>query len=599
MRKLINIVTVGLVGLFSIFLNSSCTEYEAPDRIALDGFNSDSVISTAIHRKVLWINIDGAVGSIVEQKISQEGTIAKMLKHSKYSWIGLSDNRILSKTVNEDPVTWSTMLTGVIPEKHQVVDDSYVANVEYDPSNPDEKVIQYPNILHHIAENDPGNSTLCVTPWEKLNKNLLNVAQKTITTTNDVQTKEVVLNHLNTSDFNFTLVSFSGMLEAGKSKGFSANNADYITALQHIDGYIGEFLQAIEKRKNTFYEDWLVIVTSNHGGKADGSYGGNSEAERNTLGIFYYSHYDEQRMAGKRIYGAYIEASKSTAVVLDTVSSDIRYALGENSGFSMEIIMRMTPRKDGTYNGNNWDAIITKGNPGGVGWGLFRKNSTASFRIGEQGSSQSLEQAIAVFNDPQWHNYSFSITQMNQSRDWTIALDGKMASKGITTTRGVSTDTSPLRIGSNVPTPYYVSEIRLWKKSLTDNDITQQATLLDIPPTDGRFKDLLAYWKLNPNEVIDDSKPDTLVIKNQVANGLDLLYINLDKQDTRPIKEKAFVELPNTFPAYKTNGNLIMENTMVVPQILYWLNMSTNTVLDGIKFIDSYAYSEDWRDLPE
>lgn len=593
MRKLINIATVGLVGVLSIFLNCSCSEYEAPERIALDGLNSDSVISTAIHRKVLWINIDGAVGSIVEQKISQEGTIAKMLKHSKYSWIGLSDNRILSKTGNEDPVTWSTMLTGVIPEKHQVIDDSYVANVEYDPSNPDEKVIQYPNILHHIAENDPENPTLCVTPWEKLNKNLLNVAQKTITTTNDAETKDVVLNHLNTSDFNFTLVGFSGMLEAGKSGGFSANNADYITALQHIDGYIGEFLQAIEKRKNTFYEDWLVVVTSNHGGKADGSYGGNSEAERNTLGIFYYSHYDEQRMVGKRMYGAYIEASKSKAMVLDTVSTDIRYALGENSGFSMEIIMRMTPRKDGTYNGNNWEAIISKSGC----WGLFRQRQTVSYRV--EGPTGALEQAITAFNDPQWHNYGFSMTPMSQARDWVIALDGRMASKGTTTTRGVPTNVSPLRIGDNVPTPFYVSEIRLWKKSLTDNDITQQATLLDISPTDARFKDLLAYWKLNPNEVIDDSKQDTLVIKNQVANGLDLLYINLDKTDTRPVKEKAFVELPNTFPAYKANGNLIMENTMVVPQILYWLNMSANTVLDGFKFIDIYSYSEEWRDLPE
>lgn len=593
MKKLTNILTVGLVGLFSIFFYCSCTEYEAPERIALDGFDSDSVISTTIHRKVLWINIDGAVGSIVEQKIPQEGTIAKMLKHSKYSWIGMSDNRVLSKVNNEDPVTWSTLVTGVIPEKHKITNESYVANVEYDPTNPNEKVIQYPNILHHIAENDPENPTLCVTPWEKLNKNLLNAAQKTITTTNDEETKEVVLNHLKGSDFNFTLVGFSGMLEAGKSGGFSPNNANYITALQHIDGYIGEFLQAIEERKNTFYEDWLIVVTSNHGGKADGSYGGNSDEERNTLGIFYYSHYDEQRMMGKRISGAYIDASKAKALVLDTVSTDIRYALGENSSFSMEIIMRMIPQKNGTYNGNNWDAIINKGS-----WGLFRKGSAATFRV--EGATGVLEEPITAFNDPQWHNYGFSIAPMNnQLRDWTIAFDGKIIKKSTTVARGNATDVSPLRIGSNIPTPFYVSEIRLWKKSLTENDLTRQAAQLDILPTDSRFGDLLAYWKLNPSEVIDDSKQDTLVIKNQIANGLDLLYVNLDKQASNSFKENAFVVLPNTFPTYITTGDLIMENTMVVPQILYWLNMSTNTVLDGFRFIDSYSNSEDWRDLPD
>ena len=61
MKKLINTVIVGVVGLLIISLHYSCTTYEAPDGIAEDGFDSDSVISTTIHRKVLWINIDGFV----------------------------------------------------------------------------------------------------------------------------------------------------------------------------------------------------------------------------------------------------------------------------------------------------------------------------------------------------------------------------------------------------------------------------------------------------------------------------------------------------------------------------------------------------------
>jgi hypothetical protein len=55
MKKLINIVIVGVVGLLIISLHYSCTTYEAPDGIAEDGFDSDSVISTTIHRKVLSI----------------------------------------------------------------------------------------------------------------------------------------------------------------------------------------------------------------------------------------------------------------------------------------------------------------------------------------------------------------------------------------------------------------------------------------------------------------------------------------------------------------------------------------------------------------
>lgn len=62
------------------------------------------------------------------------------------------------------------MLTGVIPEKHSITDESYTANVEYNPNNPNEKVIHYQNIISYISNNDVNMLSLCVTPWAKLNK---------------------------------------------------------------------------------------------------------------------------------------------------------------------------------------------------------------------------------------------------------------------------------------------------------------------------------------------------------------------------------------------------------------------------------------------
>ena len=54
MKKLINIVIVGVVGLLIISLHYSCTTYEAPDGIAEDGFDSDSVISTSSLDQYRW-----------------------------------------------------------------------------------------------------------------------------------------------------------------------------------------------------------------------------------------------------------------------------------------------------------------------------------------------------------------------------------------------------------------------------------------------------------------------------------------------------------------------------------------------------------------
>ena len=180
----------------------------------------------------MWINIDGAVGEVVKNSLPADGAIAKMLKNSKYSWAGVSDNRTLSVERNEDPVTWATMLTGVIPEKHSITDESYTANVEYNPNNPNEKVIHYQNIISYISNNDVNMLSLCVTPWAKIKKNMLNNAKTTITSENDVQTRDVVLNHIANEDYTFILADFSGMLEAGKSGGFKADNAAYVSALK-------------------------------------------------------------------------------------------------------------------------------------------------------------------------------------------------------------------------------------------------------------------------------------------------------------------------------------------------------------------------------
>ena len=585
MNKLLNILTYSLLVVCVLAFNYACTEYDTPAEIADDG-TIDTGISTKIHRKVLWINIDGAVGEVVKNSLPADGAIAKMLKNSKYSWTGVSDNRTLSVERNEDPVTWATMLTGVIPEKHSITDESYTANVEYNPNNPNEKVIHYQNIISYISNNDVNMLSLCVTPWAKLNKNMLNNAKTTITSENDVQTRDVVLNHIANEDYTFILADFSGMLEAGKSGGFKADNAAYVSALEAIDGYIGEFLSAIDARENAFYEDWLIVVTSNHGGSADGRYGGTSEVERNTFGLFYYNHYTEKQLNGNRLYGAYFDSQNEyKAVVFDSIGK--YYSLGMDA-FSMEIIMRMVPRQDGTYNGNNWDRILGK-----AGWGLYRQRGTVSMRTNPK-EGPALEQAITGYNDSKWHHYGVSISSAASGRrNWLITLDGKLQGSGTTDTQGLAPDSSLLAIGGySVPTSYYISEVRLWKKDLAEREFLQLSGEIDIEPS----SDMLGYWKFKPTEQLEKLEEDTLVIKNQIQGGLNMYYIK-DKTSSSPdIEQKASAMFANTLPTNVNAERICVENTLIVPQILYWLVISVPSTLYGYVFINNYALSEEWRE---
>ena len=89
---------------------------------------------------------------------------------------------------------------------------------------------------------------------------------------------------------------------------------------------------------------------------------------------------------GNRLYGAYFDSQNEyKAVVFDSIGK--YYSLGMDA-FSMEIIMRMVPRQDGTYNGNNWDRILGK-----AGWGLYRQRGTVSMRTNPK-EGPALEQAI-------------------------------------------------------------------------------------------------------------------------------------------------------------------------------------------------------------
>ena len=142
----------------------------------------------------------------------------------------------------------------------------------------------------------------------------------------------------------------------------------------------------------------------------------------------------------------------------------------------------------------------------------------------------ALEQAITGYNDSKWHHYGVSISSAASGRrNWLITLDGKLQGSGTTDTQGLAPDSSLLAIGGySVPTSYYISEVRLWKKDLAEREFLQLSGEIDIEPS----SDMLGYWKFKPTEQLEKLEEDTLVIKNQIQGGLNMYYIK-DKTKTK------------------------------------------------------------------
>ena len=176
--------------------------------------------------------------------------------------------------------------------------------------------------------------------------------------------------------------------------------------------------------------------------------------------------------------------------------------------------MRMVPRQDGTYNGHNWDRILGK-----AGWGLYRQRGTVSMRTNPK-EGPALEQAITGYNDSKWHHYGVSISSAASGRrNWLITLDGKLQGSGTTDTQGLAPDSSLLAIGGySVPTSYYISEVRLWKKDLAEREFLQLSGEIDIEPS----SDMLGYWKFKPTEQLENLNTKYVFnSKLRRANGKD------------------------------------------------------------------------------
>ena len=80
----------------------------------------------------------------------------------------------------------------------------------------------------------------------------------------------------------FVFIIYENTDSAGHDFGFSFNNPVYKNEFNKEDNYGYEVIKAIEARETYDTEDWLIIVTSDHGGIGTG-HGGPSIQERMTF----------------------------------------------------------------------------------------------------------------------------------------------------------------------------------------------------------------------------------------------------------------------------------------------------------------------------
>lgn len=219
--------------------------------------------------KTLVIGVDGAAFDIFSQ--------AAMPNLRKLQEGGLSAASNLPGSPMAPTVSgagWSTIATGVWPDKHNVVDNSFT----------DPRYDEYPDYLSRIEAADADRTTAAIGTWGPISTTVFGAAvDMRVQGKNDADTTARAVSQLQRAETDDVFVHLDEVDGAGHGSGSSS--PAYREALAAADEQIGRIVAAVESRESFASEDWLIVVTSDHGHTPSGGHGGSTKLERKTFVI--------------------------------------------------------------------------------------------------------------------------------------------------------------------------------------------------------------------------------------------------------------------------------------------------------------------------
>ena len=151
---------------------------------------------------------------------------------------------------------WSSMLTGVWPSKHGVRDNSFTGS----------RFDRYPHFFRRLKEACNWRFTASIVSWEPIHSKIVTQADLSTAYATDAEVAQAASQLVNQYDPDVLFLHFNEVDEAGHSCGFGPNVPGYLEALGLVDGRIGVVLTALCGRKSYGQEDWLILVSTDHGG---------------------------------------------------------------------------------------------------------------------------------------------------------------------------------------------------------------------------------------------------------------------------------------------------------------------------------------------
>ena len=231
-------------------------------RALVDRFESAAWVSCAAPaKKVLIIGIDGLRAEALSE--ARTPNLDRLIARGCYT------DRARTGEITVSGPGWSSMLTGVWMDKHNVRDNAFEEN----------QLHRYPHFFARLKAVRPDAVTVSIVDWIPIDEHILGATGADMRFAwdyrddGDARMTNAAVGALGDLDPDAMFLYYADLDVAGHDHGFHPGVPEYIAALEKIDGRVGTVLRAVHERPDYEREDWLVIVSTDHGGTIDGGHG--------------------------------------------------------------------------------------------------------------------------------------------------------------------------------------------------------------------------------------------------------------------------------------------------------------------------------------
>ncbi|ENA4754822.1 alkaline phosphatase family protein [Escherichia coli] len=236
--------------------------------------------STAAQKKVMIIGMDGTAPRAVAWGI-QNNVLPEYANLSQKGFITYKITSVLGS--NEKHNTWSSanwtsLLTGVQPIRHGIWNNDLDNINAIDSDFKGYKKDIAPPVM--IDMKNSGLETSSYIAWQPVEQAFGRYFTHRFTVKDDYDEPVVnkVVEDLPTTKSDFIFVHLVGVDDAGHCHGYGINTPAYMEALKNSDKEIGNIISVLKNRKTIKDEDWLILITADHGGARNSTFHGDGNS---------------------------------------------------------------------------------------------------------------------------------------------------------------------------------------------------------------------------------------------------------------------------------------------------------------------------------